>query len=99
MRELAWSGIPDYMRPDVWRLLLVSLSSLILAIGFKKHDDWKYWACNSKLLSLKSKFQTCNQMFLGVQLEILVSAESFQIGFNFFFFYQTDNENLFHRRC
>ena len=51
------------MRPDVWRLLLVSLSSLILAIGFKKHDDWKYWACNSKLLSLKSKFQTCNQMF------------------------------------
>ncbi|KAK7840642.1 tbc1 domain family member 22a [Quercus suber] len=20
--ELAWSGIPDYMRPDVWRLLL-----------------------------------------------------------------------------
>ncbi|KAF3973149.1 hypothetical protein CMV_003409 [Castanea mollissima] len=22
LRELAWSGIPDYMRPDVWRLLL-----------------------------------------------------------------------------
>nr|XP_023897318.1 TBC1 domain family member 22A-like isoform X4 [Quercus suber] len=23
LRELAWSGIPDYMRPDVWRLLLI----------------------------------------------------------------------------
>ncbi|XP_050258627.1 GTPase-activating protein GYP1 [Quercus robur] len=22
LRELAWSGIPDYMRPDAWRLLL-----------------------------------------------------------------------------
>ncbi|KAG2727690.1 hypothetical protein I3843_01G165000 [Carya illinoinensis] len=22
LRELAWSGVPDYMRPDVWRLLL-----------------------------------------------------------------------------
>uniref|UniRef100_A0A7N2MSJ5 Rab-GAP TBC domain-containing protein n=1 Tax=Quercus lobata TaxID=97700 RepID=A0A7N2MSJ5_QUELO len=22
LRELAWSGIPDYIRPDVWRLLL-----------------------------------------------------------------------------
>ncbi|GLT34916.1 hypothetical protein SLA2020_094040 [Shorea laevis] len=24
LRELAWSGVPHYMRPDVWRLLLVS---------------------------------------------------------------------------
>ena len=75
------------MRPDVWRLLWVSLSSLILAIGFKKHDDWKYRACNSKLLSLRSKFQTYNQMFLGVQLDILVSVESFQTGFNLNFFF------------
>ncbi|KAG2721893.1 hypothetical protein I3760_02G103200 [Carya illinoinensis] len=22
LRELAWSGVPDYMRPDIWRLLL-----------------------------------------------------------------------------
>ena len=73
------------MRPDVWRLVLVSLSSLILAIGFKKHVEWKYRACDSKLRSLRSKFQTYNQMFLGVQLEILVSVESFQIGFNFCF--------------
>ena len=78
------------MRPDVWRLVLVSLSSLILAIGFKKHVEWKYRACDSKLLSLRSKFQTYNQMFLGVQLEILVSVESFQIGFNFCFFVLLD---------
>ncbi|GMI92987.1 hypothetical protein like AT2G30710 [Hibiscus trionum] len=25
LRELSWSGVPPYMRPDVWRLLLVSL--------------------------------------------------------------------------
>lgn len=24
LRELAWSGVPPYMRPNVWRLLLVS---------------------------------------------------------------------------
>ena len=78
------------MRPDLWRLVLVSLSSLILAIGFKKHVEWKYRACDSKLLSLRSKFQTYNQMFLGVQLEILVSVESFQIGFNFCFFVLLD---------
>ena len=24
LRELAWSGIPPYMRPNVWRLLVVS---------------------------------------------------------------------------
>ena len=78
------------MRPDVWRLVLVSLSSLILAIGFKKHVEWKYRACDSKLLSLRSKFQTYNQMFLGVQLEILLSVESFQIGFNFCFFVLLD---------
>ncbi|MED6144683.1 hypothetical protein PIB30_118449 [Stylosanthes scabra] len=23
LRELAWSGVPDYMRPTVWRLLLI----------------------------------------------------------------------------
>ena len=78
------------MRPDVWRLVLVSLSSLILAIGFKKHVEWKYRACDSKLLSLRSKFQTYNKMFLGVQLEILLSVESFQIGFNFCFFVLLD---------
>lgn len=25
LRELAWSGVPDYMRPTVWRVLLVSM--------------------------------------------------------------------------
>nr|POE54860.1 hypothetical protein CFP56_42031 [Quercus suber] len=29
LRELAWSGIPDYMRPDVWRLLLERTSAFI----------------------------------------------------------------------
>jgi hypothetical protein len=23
LRELAWNGVPHYMRPDVWRLLLI----------------------------------------------------------------------------
>ena len=23
LRELAWSGVPQYLRPSVWRLLLV----------------------------------------------------------------------------
>jgi len=27
LRELAWSGVPDKMRPEVWRLLLVSSMS------------------------------------------------------------------------
>jgi len=27
LRELAWSGVPDNMRPRVWRLLLVSSMS------------------------------------------------------------------------
>lgn len=24
LRELAWSGVPPYMRPNIWRLLLVT---------------------------------------------------------------------------
>lgn len=28
LRELAWSGVPHYMRPDVWRLLLVRSCAL-----------------------------------------------------------------------
>jgi len=29
LRELAWNGVPHYMRPDVWRLLLVRSRTFI----------------------------------------------------------------------
>lgn len=30
LRELAWSGVPPYLRPSVWRLLLVNFFNLLL---------------------------------------------------------------------
>jgi hypothetical protein len=43
LRELAWSGVPPFLRPTVWRLLLVSLS-----VSFRFHS----WALLSQNLSI-----------------------------------------------
>ena len=44
LRELAWSGVPDYMRPTVWRLLLVS--SMIS----KKHNNYNLKSSDQNFL-------------------------------------------------
>lgn len=41
LRELAWSGVPPFLRPTVWRLLLVSFWLLIGALLFY-HDSWLF---------------------------------------------------------
>lgn len=34
LRELAWSGVPPYMRPNVWRLLLVNDLLMMIYVLF-----------------------------------------------------------------
>jgi len=43
LRELSWSGVPDYMRPTVWRLLLVS-SVILSRLSYSSmyfHDSYQ----------------------------------------------------------
>ncbi|KAJ0093473.1 hypothetical protein Patl1_26609 [Pistacia atlantica] len=42
LRELAWSGVPPYMRPTVWRLLLVSLMLYYLHLGSTLTTEFVY---------------------------------------------------------
>ena len=61
LRELAWSGVPHYMRPDVWRLLLVLPSTTSPLTILKLLNFWHF------LISLRTFsffYLRCNILFL-----------------------------------
>jgi hypothetical protein len=67
------------MRPDVWRLLLVSLSGLILA-NILKSSDWKSLACNIELF-LDGNSRLVMKCFLEYSYRSLFQRKAVKLDF------------------
>lgn len=61
LRELAWSGVPPYMRPDVWRLVLVSFMQLYMSFHWNSH-----WYSPMKLVWIVVKLLSYENLMFHV---------------------------------